>query len=155
MKHSMFLAVLPLLAMVMACNSDDYEGKGEPVPTVTTFSGVVLYETNMEPVTNGELFINGTDTEPLRSPQTRAQAILKIEDGTFEVSFETIEEVDRFGMFVNILQGTSIINTFVAGSDPPLKCQPGNCDNFPPGQDYELIILVPCAPDDCILFPPE
>ncbi len=150
----MFLAVFPLFLVVIACSSDDNEGKGEPVPTVTSFSGVVLYETNMEPVTNGELFISGTDTEPLRSPQVRAEAILKIEDGTFEVSFETIEEVDRFSLAIVILQGDFIINSFVGSGADGLQCLPGECGAFAPGKDYELTILVPCDPDDCVQFPP-
>jgi hypothetical protein len=98
--------------------------------------------------------INGTDTEPLRSPQTRAQAILPTQDGTFEVSFETIEEVVRFSLAIVILQGDSIINSFVGSGADGLQCLPGECGAFASEKDYELTILVPCDPDDCVQFPP-
>ncbi len=150
MKHLTFYSVLSLFFVAMACKSDD---DNEIRPVITSFSGSVLYEQTMEPVTSADLFITGRDSRGITGSIVRVDTILRIEDGTFEVSFETVEEIDRFGMFIDILKDEFIINTFVAGSDPPLKCLPGNCANFPPGQDYELTILVPCAPDDCVQFP--
>ena len=150
MRIIKFLMFFPCI-LGFSCASDD--GKTEPVSQITSFSGSIIYESNDEPVTSGELFIMVTDSEPLRSPIVRAEAILTIEDGSFEVSFETFEEVDKFSMFVNILEGSSIINTFVGGGADNLQCLPGNCAEFAPGRSYNLTIIVPCAPDDCTQFP--
>ncbi|WP_180268608.1 hypothetical protein [Maribacter sp. 6B07] len=57
---------------------------------------------------------------------------MKIEDETFEVSFETIEEDDRFSLAIVILQGNFIINSFVGSSANDLQCLPGECWVFAP-----------------------
>lgn len=140
-----------LFLLLLSCNSDDDGGKVRPV--ITSFSGTILYDPSMEPVTNGVLFIGGRKSGLFGGTAVEG-AIVNIDDGNFDVTIESIEEVSRFGMAIDILQDEFIINTFVAGSDPPLKCLPGDCDRFLPGQNYELIILVPCDPDDCVQFPP-
>lgn len=152
MRYSKSPHLLLAILLIFGCKSDD-NGDREPQPLLTSFSGMVLYESNGEPVRSGELFISGTDSEPLRSPITRAEAQLKIEDGSFEISFETIEEVDRFTFAIDILENGFIINSF--GWADGLQCLPGDCREFAPGKDYELTIVVPCAPDDCTRFTPQ
>jgi hypothetical protein len=151
MRYPTIVLIIFLFFFFWGCNTDD----DSPQPIITSFSGTILFEPTNEPVTNANLYIIGRDFNGIAGSIVRADTILRIDNGTFEVRFETYEKVDRFDMFIRILQDESIINTFVAGSDPPLQCLPGDCDNFAAGQEYELTILVPCSPDDCVLFPPS
>lgn len=148
MKYSMFCGFFLFFFVVIGCKSDD---DNEIQPIVTSFSGVVLYKPTMDPVTNGELFIVGRESRGITGGVVRVDTILRIVDGTFDVTFETIEKVDRFIFAVNILQDNFIINSF--GWADSLQCLPGECEAFAPGKDYELTILVPCDPDDCVQFP--
>lgn len=155
MRHIYTYLFFLVIMLFLGCASEDDKNAETQVVT-TSFSGTVLYESTMEPVTNGELSINGIDTEPLRSPQFPAFEKVALSNGSFDVTFETIEEVDKFSMLITILDGDFIVSVFGGGDvSTDLICNPFNCRDFEPGKAYELTIFVPCDPDDCIQFPPN
>lgn len=124
--------------LFFGCQSDDENN--DPETTITSFSGTIQYE-NGEPVTGGELIIAGNQST-LFGGVAREGAILTIDDGTFEVTLETEEEVTSYSILIDLLEN---VFTFAEG----LQCLPGNCRDFLPGDTYELSVIVPCSPDDC------
>ena len=148
MKYSKLFLLGLVISFCFSCNSD--EGEDIPETTITSFSGTIEFQ-NGEPVTSAELLIGGSEGGITGSAVLGAN--LLITDGTFEVTLETEEDVRSYTIVISILDGTSIINGF--GFSEGLECLPGDCRDFPPGESHELRIIVPCNPDDCVLFPPN
>ena len=143
-KTSLFVLLSSIL--LFGCQSDD---NGGPETTVTSFSGNIEFE-NGVPVTDAELSIGGSKSG--LSGSAVEGAILRIEDGTFEVTLETEENVSRYIIVIDII---NVDSERVAFDDSVgLQCLPGNCRDFPPGQNHELTIIVPCIPDNCVQLSP-
>ncbi|MEM8928628.1 MAG: hypothetical protein AAGC45_10520 [Bacteroidota bacterium] len=124
--------------LFFGCQSDD-ENNG-PETIITSFSGTVQYE-NGEPVSNAELIIGSRVNRSFGTVAGDA-AFLQINDGTFEVTFETEEEVVRYNILIDLYG-----NVFTFGEE--LQCIPGDCGDFSPGESYELTIILPCTLDEC------
>ena len=77
---------------------------------------------------------------------------LQINDGTFEVTFETEEDVVRYIIVVEFLGQQ---NSFIYDHSNGLQCdQEESCRLVTPGVDHNnFIITVPCLPDDCVQLP--
>ena len=144
-KTSLFVLLASIL--LFGCQSDD---NGGPETTVTSFSGNIEFE-NGVPVTNAELSIGSRIARTFGSVAGEA-AFIQIYDGTFEVLFETEENVTRYSIVIDII---NVDSERVAFDDSVgLQCLPGNCRDFPPGQNHELTIIVPCIPDNCVQLSP-
>ncbi|MEM1257319.1 MAG: hypothetical protein AAGH81_02235 [Bacteroidota bacterium] len=79
-------------------------------------------------------------------------AMLSIDDGTFEVIFETEEDVVRYIIIVDILNQQ---NRFAFDHSNGLRCgQEESCRLVTPGVDHDdFIVIVPCLTDDCAQLP--
>jgi hypothetical protein len=141
--HLWFVVIL-----FFGCQS--YDENNDPKNTITSFSGNIQYE-NGEPVTSAELIIAGSEST-LFGAVSRESVMLSIDDGTFEVTLETEEEISRYIVVIDIINGDSERIAF--DDSVGLQCMPGeNCRNFLPGETHELNIVVPCTPNNCVQLP--
>ena len=143
-------SILFILALAFWSCEDDGPIDEGPEVTVTSFSGTIVFE-DMQPLTNGELTIVGIESS-LFGGRTVDGTMLPIDDGTFDFTFENLEPITRFNVIVRVIQDGFLVNTF--GFVDGLECIPGNCGDFPSGQDHEFTIVVPCTEDDCVRFDP-
>jgi len=125
--------IVPSLVVLFLFSCEDYINENPEQPS---FSGVVVYQENGEPLAGGVIGITGSRPDfPSTDLIVNEQQVLD-ENGIFQISFGPDERIDVFTVLIfenPNTQGTTFTRINCVGLP--------NCNEISPGQDYGDITI--------------